>query len=114
VSAPRPRVRPPPTHVPEALYAQYFENEKHPSSDETLSKATADAGIPENEAQPFIEDKSDGLMDVMMLMREQAGNGIDSVPYIIIEGKKRDFTLIGAKEVEEYEKALAQIVKESA
>jgi predicted DsbA family dithiol-disulfide isomerase len=96
-----------------ALYSQYFENERHPSSEETLLKATTEAGIPESEAKAFIEDKNDGIMDVKMLIREQAGNGVDSVPYIVFEGKKRDLTLVGAKEVEEYQKALASIVKES-
>jgi predicted DsbA family dithiol-disulfide isomerase len=96
-----------------SLYSQFFENEKHPSADETLLKATMDAGIPESEAKPFIEDKNDGLRDTKALIREQAGNAVDSVPYIVFEGKKRDITLIGAKEVEEYEKALAQIAKES-
>ena len=97
----------------QALYSQYFENERHPSTDETLLAATTAAGIPEDEARPFIADKSDGMMDVKNMVRQQAGNGIDSVPTIIIEGKRRDITLIGAKEVEEYEKALHQIVKES-
>ena len=96
-----------------SLYSQFFENERHPSTDDTLLKATTDAGVPESEAKLFIEDKSDGLMDTKMLIREQAGNGVDSVPYIVIEGKRRDITLVGAKEVEEYEKALAQIAKES-
>lgn len=85
----------------EALYSQYFENEKHPSSDETLLKATTDAGIPESEAKPFIDDKSDGMLDVKMAVQTQAHNGIDSVPYIVLEGKRRDITLVGAKEVEE-------------
>ncbi len=53
------------------------------------------------------------MMDVKLMVREQASLGIDSVPYITVEGKRRDFTLVGAKEVEEYEKILAQIVKES-
>ena len=95
------------------MYSQYFENEKHPSNDATLLKATTDAGIPESEARPFIEDKSDGIRDVQILIREQAGNGVDSVPYIVLEGKGRDITLIGAKEVEEYEKALETIARES-
>jgi len=96
-----------------SLYSQYFENERHPSNGETLLKATADAGIPDDEANPFIEDGNDGLMDVKMLIREQTSNGVDSVPYIVFEGKRRDFTLIGAKDVEEYEKTLHQIAKES-
>lgn len=52
-------------------------------------------------------------METKMAIREQAGNGVDSVPYIVFEGKRRDLTLVGAKEVEEYEKALATIAKES-
>lgn len=96
-----------------ALYSQYFENEKHPSADDTLLKATTDAGISESEAKPLIEDKNDGLLDVKNMVRQQAGNGVDAVPTIMIEGKRRDITLVGAKEVEEYTKALKQIVKES-
>jgi len=96
-----------------SLYSQYFENEKHPSADETLLKATSDAGIPDSEARPFVEDKNNGIMDVKNMVRQQAGNGVDAVPNIMFEGKRRDITLVGAKEVEEYEKALKQIVKES-
>lgn len=95
------------------MYSQYFENERHPSSDETLLKATTAADVPESEAKEIVEDKNDGLRDVQMLIREQAGNGVDSVPYVVIEGKRRDVTLIGAKEVDEYVKALETIVKES-
>ena len=95
-----------------ALYSQYFEQAKHPSSKETLLTATKAAGIPEADAKAFIDDESEGLMDVKMLIREQAGNGIDSVPYVVIEGKRRDFTLEGAKEVEEYLKALENVAKE--
>ena len=96
-----------------SLYKQYFEEARHPSSHDTLLRATADAGVPEAEAKAFIEDESEGLMDVKMLIREQAGNEIDSVPHIIIEGRRRDFTLIGAKEVDEYVKKLEQCIKES-
>ena len=76
-------------------------------------KATTEAGIPEDEAKIFIEDRNDGLLDVKNLIREQEGNGVDSVPTIMFEGKRRDLTLVGAKDVEEYEKTLATIVKES-
>lgn len=95
------------------MYSQYFENEKHPSSDETLLKAAADAGIPESEAKAFIEDRNEGLMDTKMAIREQAGNGVDAVPYIVLEGKRRDITIEGAKEVADFEKGLHQIAKES-
>lgn len=97
-----------------SLYRQFFEEERHPSSHETLLKATSEAGIDESEAKPFIEDEGEELMDVKMAIREQAGNGIDSVPYIVLEGKRRDITLVGCKEVGEYHKALEQIIKESA
>lgn len=54
------------------------------------------------------------MQSVKQLIRKQALNGIDSVPYIIFEGKRRDFTLEGAKEVEDYLKVLGQVAKESS
>ncbi|KAK5087640.1 hypothetical protein LTR70_002957 [Exophiala xenobiotica] len=95
-----------------SLYSQYFENERHPSSDETLLKATAAAGIAEDEAKAFIEDRDEGIMDTKMAIGEQRGN-TDAVPYIIFEGKRRDFTQEGLKEIEEYYKSLVQVAKES-
>ncbi|KAK0659668.1 hypothetical protein DIS24_g3874 [Lasiodiplodia hormozganensis] len=100
--------------IVESLYSQYFENEKHPSAADTLLRATADAGIPESEAKPVIDDESEGLMDVKMLIREQKGNGIDAVPHVVIEGRRRDVTLEGAREVDEYVKALQRVIKENA
>jgi predicted DsbA family dithiol-disulfide isomerase len=94
------------------LYTQYFEQEKHPSSQETLLKAAMDAGVPEAEAKAFIDDEYEGLQDVKMLIREQASNGVDAVPYIVIEGRRRDITLQGAKEVEDYVRAFERIMKE--
>ncbi len=102
-----------PKLIGEALYAQYFEHEQHPSTDQTLLKAATEAGIPESDTKSFLEDRSEGMQDVKMLICEQAGNGVDSVPYVVFEGKRRDVTLVGAKEVGEYEKALETIVKES-
>lgn len=52
-------------------------------------------------------------MDTKMAIREQAGNGVDAVPYIMFEGKRRDLTFEGAKEIEEFEKGLHTIAKES-
>ncbi|MCJ1438682.1 hypothetical protein MMC27_008072 [Xylographa pallens] len=97
-----------------SLYKQYFEQAQHPSSQETLLKATTAAGIVEAEARKFIEAEDEGLQEVRMLVREQAGNGVDSVPYIVFEGRRRDFTLQGAKEVPEYLKVLEQVAKESS
>ncbi|KAF2725771.1 thioredoxin-like protein [Polychaeton citri CBS 116435] len=96
-----------------SLYKQYFEEEMHPSSHETLLRATTEAGINESDAKAFIEDGDEELMETRMLIREQKGNGIDAVPYIVIEGKRRDITLEGCKDVTEYRKALEQIIKES-
>lgn len=53
-------------------------------------------------------------MDVKMLIQEQKGNGVDTVPYLVIEGRKRDVTIQGAKEVDDYVKALQRVIKENA
>lgn len=100
--------------VVDSLYKQYFEEERHPSSKETLLRAATDAGLSQSEAKQIAEDEDEGLMDVKMLIREQKGNGVDAVPYVVFEGKRRDFTLEGCKEVEEYVKVLQQVVKESS
>ena len=97
-----------------ALYAQYFTAAAHPASHDTLLKAALDAGLPQIDAESFISDELEGLVETRLLIREQASNVVDSVPYIIIEGKKRDLTLEGAKEVPEYLKALENIAKEAS
>ncbi|KAF2621141.1 thioredoxin-like protein [Macroventuria anomochaeta] len=84
----------------ESLYEQYFTQKAHPSSPETLLKACQAAG--------------EEAMETRMAVREQTGNGVDSVPHIVFEGRKRDFTLIGTKEVGEYVKTLKQVVKEAS
>ena len=48
-----------------------------------------------------------------MLIQEQASNGVDTVPYIVLEGRKRDFTIDGAKEIEDYVKAMETLAKET-
>jgi predicted DsbA family dithiol-disulfide isomerase len=98
--------------IVDSLYEQYFTLERHPSAPETLMAATKAAGIDEAKAKEFIES-DDGRRDVETTIRSQKSDGIDSVPYVILEGKRRDLTLEGAKEVEEYVKALDTIVKES-
>ena len=97
-----------------ALYRKYFEEETHPSSRDTLMRACEEAGLSEEERRQVVEDEGDGLVETKELMREQVANGIDSVPFVVIEGKKRDVMLEGAKEVDEYRKALEQITKESS
>ncbi|MCJ1351385.1 MAG: hypothetical protein MMC33_001369 [Icmadophila ericetorum] len=97
-----------------SLYTLYFEQAQHPSSPSTLLTAAEAAGIPTAEAEAFIIADTDegGLADVKMLIREQAGNGVDSVPYVVFEGKRRDFTEVGAKEVGEYLKVLEGVARE--
>jgi predicted DsbA family dithiol-disulfide isomerase len=98
----------------ESLYEEYFTQRAHPSSAETLMKACRAAGLSEDEGKKVVQDESEEAMETKMAIREQTGNGVDSVPYIVFEGRKRDFTLIGAKEVREYVKTLEQVVKEAS
>jgi predicted DsbA family dithiol-disulfide isomerase len=95
------------------LYGQYFTEAKHPSSHETLMHAALAASIPEDEAKRVVDDESVGMMEMKMLEREQRSNGIDAVPNITIEGKRRDVTIEGARSVEEFEKELQKIAKET-
>lgn len=97
-----------------SLYRKYFEEEQHPSSDETLLSACVEAGIPEAEAKSVVEDKSEYSMDVKRLIRQQRNNGVDAVPNVNLEGRRRDITIEGAKEVDEFLKALKQICKEAS
>ncbi|KAL8979388.1 MAG: hypothetical protein Q9205_005262 [Flavoplaca limonia] len=97
----------------DSLYAQYFTQRAHPSASDTLLKATDHAGIDRKTAEAFVADEHEGLLDTKMLIREQASNGVDSVPYVVFEGKRRDFTLVGAKEVAEYLKTLEAVAREA-
>lgn len=97
----------------DALYKMYFEEEKNPSSRETLVAACVEAGIDGEKARAVVEDESEGSVEVKAALRESVANAIDSVPHIIFEGKKRDLTLVGAKEVHEYVMAMVTIAKES-
>lgn len=98
----------------DALYRRYFEEEQSPSSHETLIAACVEAGIDNDRAKAVVEDESEGAIEVKAALRESVTNGIDSVPHIVFEGKRRDFTLVGAKEVPEYIKAMEAIAKESS
>ncbi|KAH8724180.1 thioredoxin-like protein [Phaeosphaeriaceae sp. PMI808] len=98
----------------ELPYQQYFTKRAHPSSPATLLQACIAGGLTEAEAKALVEDESEELLETKAAMREQVGNAVDSVPYVVFEGKRRDFTLVGAKSVEEYEKVLGQVVKETS
>lgn len=75
--------------------------------------ATEEAGLQQGEAKEVVEDESEGLIEVKGLIREQAMNGVDAVPFVVVEGRRRDFTLEGAKSIEEYVRVLEQVIKES-
>ncbi|KAF2005747.1 thioredoxin-like protein [Amniculicola lignicola CBS 123094] len=95
----------------ESLYAQYFSEQQHPSSPSTLTTACLAAGLSEDDAKELVEG-SEGLAEVRIAIREQKGDGVDSVPYLVVEGRRRDFTLVGAKEEGEYGRVMAQVGKE--
>ncbi|KAH7067983.1 thioredoxin-like protein [Paraphoma chrysanthemicola] len=96
-----------------SLYTQYFCESAHPSAPATLTAACQAAGLSESETKDLVGDESEGLSEVKMAIREQVGNAVDSVPYVVFEGRRRDFTLVGAKSVAEYEKVLGQVEKEA-
>lgn len=95
------------------LYRAFFEEDRHPSSQETLVGACIAAGVGEEEAKGFVTDEERDLKEVEARIAEQKGNGVDAVPVVVMEGKRRDLTFVGCKEVEEYRKGLEQIIKES-
>ncbi|KXJ87742.1 hypothetical protein Micbo1qcDRAFT_190192 [Microdochium bolleyi] len=100
------------SRIVDALYRMFLEEAAHPSSAETLIKACVEAGVPEGEARRVVEDVNLGRQLATRKIRMSKSDGVDSVPTVVFEGKRRDVTLVGAKEVFEYEKALATIVKE--
>jgi len=97
-----------------SLYAQYFTERAHPSCPQTLTKACLAAGLTQAEVHELIGDERKYLMETKAAAREQAGNGVDSVPHVVFEGRKRDFTVVGAKSVEEYGRVLEGVVKEAS
>lgn len=69
----------------DSLYRQYFEEEQHPSSTETLVAAAMEAGIDEKEARAFVEDEDEGLADVKMAAEDgwrEAGMGSNVQPLV--------------------------------
>jgi predicted DsbA family dithiol-disulfide isomerase len=99
--------------VLESLYEQYFCQQAHPSSPSTLITACLAAGLSHTESEELVNDGDVYARQTKAAIQEQAGNGVDSVPYVVFEGRKRDFTLIGAKTVEEYGKVLGRVEKEA-
>ncbi|UNI20554.1 hypothetical protein JDV02_006632 [Purpureocillium takamizusanense] len=98
----------------DGLFRRYFAEGAHPASEETLRDALVrDAGLPEGEAARLVrDDRDEGLAELRRRAREVACD-VDGVPTVVLEGRRRDLTLTGAKEVAEYVKALQTIIKES-
>ncbi|KAK5987235.1 hypothetical protein PT974_11359 [Cladobotryum mycophilum] len=96
----------------DALYKRYFAEGKHPAADETLIEACIEAGIDRAEAEEVVTDHDKGARQVKARLRE-VGMDVDAVPTVVIEGKRRDITVTGAKEVADYIKALETVTKES-
>lgn len=97
----------------EALYAAYFTQARHPATETTLVAACVEAGVDEDEAKTVVADRERGLRQVRDRLR-QIGQDVDAVPVVMVEGKRRDLTLTGAKEVADYVKALETVIKESS
>lgn len=95
-----------------ALYRRFFEEERHPAAEETLMEACVEAGVGEEDAKALVRDKEMGLRELKGRIRE-VGRDVDAVPVVVFEGKRRDLTLTGAKEVKDYVKAMETIIKES-
>jgi predicted DsbA family dithiol-disulfide isomerase len=97
----------------QSLYSQYFEQGQHPSSASTLTKACLAAGLDEDDARNLVGDEEMQARETREAIREQVGNAVDSVPSVVFEGRKRDFTMVEAKSTEEYEKVMRQVEKEA-
>ncbi|RSM17351.1 hypothetical protein CDV31_003767 [Fusarium ambrosium] len=96
----------------DAIFRLYFAEGRHPGEDKMLIEACVEAGVDEKEAKTLVEDKEKGERDTKEKIRS-IGMDIDSVPTVIIEGRRRDLTLTGLKEVADYVKAFGTITKES-
>ncbi|KAJ2894941.1 dsba oxidoreductase [Zalerion maritima] len=102
------------------VYNVYFRKGLSPSSPDALVAALLAVGIDggkgEAGAKEIVEDATaySGMRQVKNKIQEVQGNGIDAVPVVMFEGRRRDITLTGAKEVAEYIKALETVAKESA
>ncbi|KAH7262095.1 thioredoxin-like protein [Fusarium tricinctum] len=96
----------------DAVFTLYFAEGKHPGADDMLVEACLEAGLDEKQAKSLVEDRKEGERETKEMIRS-VGMDIDAVPTVIIEGRRRDLTLTGLKEVSEYVKAMEQITKES-
>lgn len=96
----------------DSLYLQYFEQERHPASKETLVEACKAAGVKDLTAIDSFLGTDELEDEVKEAIVEQNMNGYDGVPTITFEGRRRDFTLVGAKAPIEYLNTIKQVLKE--
>ena len=96
----------------DGLYRRYFAEGRHPSTDETLLEACVEAGVPDDEADALVKDHEKYQREVKQRIRNVTMD-TDGVPVVVVEGRRRDITLTGAKEVADYVKALETVAKES-
>ncbi|KAF4948657.1 hypothetical protein FSARC_13685 [Fusarium sarcochroum] len=97
----------------DTIFRLYFAEGKHPGADDMLIEACVEAGVDEKEAKSLVADKERGERETKEKIRS-VGMDIDAVPTVIIEGRRRDLTLTGLKEVADYVKAMETIAKESS
>lgn len=95
------------------LYRRYFEEEADPASGETLEGACIEAGLEGEWVKGVVGDEERGLEEVKRVLGRKRADGVDSVPHVVFEGMRRDITVVGAREVDEYVKTLQTIIKES-
>ncbi|KAH8699634.1 putative RNA binding protein Rnp24 [Ilyonectria robusta] len=95
------------------LFRRYFAEGQHPAADDTLVAACIAAGVPEEQAKALVADREKGQKQVKEKIRS-VGMDIDAVPVVMVEGRRRDLTLTGLKQVADYVKALETVVKESS
>ncbi|KAL8327849.1 hypothetical protein RB597_003933 [Gaeumannomyces tritici] len=84
----------------DALFRRYFADGAGPADQGVLVAACVEAGMSETEAKALVveEDRGGGgrgLAEVRRAVAEQRINGVDSVPTVLLEGRKRDITLVG-------------------
>ncbi|KEY70316.1 hypothetical protein S7711_07012 [Stachybotrys chartarum IBT 7711] len=97
----------------DALYRLYLCEARHPAADDTLMEACVEASVNEVDAREVVRNKALGEKEVRTQLRNVASD-VDAVPVVRVEGRRRDITLTGAKEVEAYVKALETVIKESS
>lgn len=90
--------------VMDALYKQYFEEQRDPASLETVMRATDGTG-------KDVFD-SDQYSSEVHALQEESRSNVDGVPSVTFIGDRRDITISGAKDASTYVAAIQQIVKE--